>query len=91
MIETSGTPKGIQAAVEMVRRAGRIVNIGLSGGVETAIKFNELVWKSVSLISGRGQAGNVSDAMKLIDAGKYPFEKINNRTYRLNIIHLENL
>ena len=83
VIETSGTPEGIQAAVEMVRPVGRIINIGLSGGIETPIKFDELVWKSVSLISGLGQAGNVPDAMKLIDTGKYPFEKINNRTYRL--------
>ena len=83
VIETSGSPRGIQAAVDMVRRAGRVINIGLSGGVETPIKFDDLVWKSVSLISGLGQAGNVSDAMKLIDCGKYPFEKINNRTYRL--------
>ena len=83
VIETSGTPEGIRAAVGMVRRAGRIVNIGLSGGVETSIRFDDLVWKSVSLISGLGQAGNVADAMKIIDTGKYPFEKINNRTYRL--------
>ena len=83
VIETSGSPEGIRAAVEMVRRAGRVVNIGLSGGLETPIKFDELVWKSISLISGLGQAGNVSDAMKLIDTGKYPFDKINNRTYRL--------
>jgi threonine dehydrogenase-like Zn-dependent dehydrogenase len=59
----------------------------LSGGTETPVKFDELVWKSVSLISGLGQAGNVSDAMKLIDCGKYPFEKINNRTYRLEELH----
>jgi threonine dehydrogenase-like Zn-dependent dehydrogenase len=83
VIETSGTPEGIRAAVEMVRSAGRVVTIGLSGGLETPIKFDELVWKSISLISGLGQAGNVSDAMKLIDTGKYPFEKINNRIYRL--------
>lgn len=83
VIETSGTPEGIRAAVGMVRRAGRIVNIGLSGGLETPLRFDDLVWKSVSLISGLGQAGNVADAMKLIDTGKYPFEKINNRTYKL--------
>jgi threonine dehydrogenase-like Zn-dependent dehydrogenase len=83
VIETSGTPEGILAAIAMVRRGGRIVNIGLSGGAETPVKFDELVWKSVSLISGLGQAGNVSDAMKLIDSGKYPFDKINNRSYRL--------
>ncbi len=83
VIETSGTPRGIQAAVGMVRRTGRIVSIGLSGGLETPIRFDDLVWKSISIISGLGQAGNVSDAMKLIDTGKYPFDKINNRTYPL--------
>lgn len=83
VIETSGTPEGIRAAVDMVRPAGRVVTIGLSGGLETSIRFDDLVWKSISLICGLGQAGNVGDAMKLIDGGKYPFEKINNRTYPL--------
>jgi L-iditol 2-dehydrogenase len=83
VIETSGTPEGICAAVDMVRRAGRVVIIGLSGGLETPIEFDKLVVNSVSLISGLGQAGNVDDAMKLIDTGKYPFEKINNRVFRL--------
>jgi len=83
VIETSGTPDGIRAAVEMVRPAGRIINIGLSGGIETPINFDKLVWKSVSLINGLGQAGNVADAMKLIETGKYPFEKINTHTYQL--------
>ena len=83
VIETSGTPEGIQAAIQIVRRVGRIINIGLSGGVETPIKFDDLVWKSVSIINGLGQAGNVADAMKLIDTGKFPFEKINNFTYDL--------
>ena len=35
------------------------------------------------LIMGHEVAGNVGDAMKLIACGRYPFEKINNRTYRL--------
>ncbi len=83
VIETSGTPEGIRAAVDMVRPAGRVVSIGLSGGLETPIKFDDLVWRSVSIISGLGQAGNVADAMKLIDTRKYPFEKINNRIYPL--------
>jgi threonine dehydrogenase-like Zn-dependent dehydrogenase len=81
VIETSGTPEGIRAAVDMVRPAGRVVTIGLSGGLETPIRFDDLIWKSISLICGLGQAGNVKDAMKLIDSRKYPFEKINNRIY----------
>ena len=88
VVETSGSPEGIRAAIEMVRPGGRVINIGLSGGLETPIRFDALVWKSVSLISGLGQAGNVSDAMKLIDTGKYPFEKINNRSYCLEDLPL---
>jgi threonine dehydrogenase-like Zn-dependent dehydrogenase len=83
VIETSGTPRGIRAAVDMVRPTGRIVSIGLSGGLETPIRFDDLAYKSVSITGGLGQAGNVSDAMKLINSGRYPFERINNRTYRL--------
>ena len=83
VIETSGTPRGILAAIDMVRAAGRIVSIGLSGGEETPVRFDDLVWRSITLITGLGQAGNVNDAMKLIDTGRYPFEKINNRIYAL--------
>ena len=83
VIETSGTPRGISTAIDIVRKTGRIVSIGLSGGQKTAVDFDQLTWKSVSIISGLGQAGNVGDAMKLIDTGRYPFEKINNFTYTL--------
>lgn len=83
VIETSGTSSGIRAAIKMVRRGGTVVNIGLSGGVETPIAFDELVWKSVALISGLGQAGNVADAMKLIDSSRFAFEKINSHVYGL--------
>ena len=37
----------------------------------------------MALISGLGQAGNVADAMKLIDSGSFAFEKINSHTYGL--------
>jgi threonine dehydrogenase-like Zn-dependent dehydrogenase len=87
VIETSGTSGGIQTAIKLVRAGGRIVNIGLSGGTETPICFDELVWKSVTLISGLGQAGNVSDGMRLIETGNYPFEKITTHTYELEDLH----
>lgn len=83
MIETSGTSEEIRAAVDMVRRAGRVVSIGLSGGLETPLRFDDLVWRSISILCGVGQAGNVRDAMGLIESGKFPFHKINNTRYRL--------
>jgi threonine dehydrogenase-like Zn-dependent dehydrogenase len=83
VIETSGTPEGIRTGISLTRPGGRIVTIGLSGGLETPIVFDDLVWRSISIISGLGQAGNVADGMKLIETGRFPFEKINTHTYSL--------
>jgi threonine dehydrogenase-like Zn-dependent dehydrogenase len=84
VIETSGVPAAIKTAIKMVRRSGRVVSIGLSGGKETPIAFDDLVWRDITLVCGKGQAGNVVDAMRLINSGKYPFDKINNFHYRLS-------
>lgn len=83
VIETSGVPIAIQRAIQMVRRSGRVVCIGLSGGTQTPVAFDDLVWRDITLVCGKGQAGNVMDAMRLINSGKYPFEKINNFHYTL--------
>lgn len=83
VIETSGAPAAIQTAIKLVRRSGRVVSIGLTGGKETPITFDDLVWRDITLACGKGQAGNVGDAMRLINSGKYPLNEINNFRYRL--------
>jgi threonine dehydrogenase-like Zn-dependent dehydrogenase len=83
VIETSGVPAAIQTAIKMVRRSGRVVSIGLSGGKQTPVAFDDLVWRDITLVFGKGQAGNVADAMRLINSGHYPFDKINNVHYPL--------
>jgi threonine dehydrogenase-like Zn-dependent dehydrogenase len=84
VIETSGVPAAIQTAIKLVRRSSRVVSIGLSGGKQTPIAFDDLVWRDITLVCGKGQAGNVGDAMRLINSLKYPFEKINNFHYQLS-------
>ena len=83
VIETSAAPTAIQTAIKLVRRSGRVVSIGLSGGKHTSIAFDDLVWRDITLVCGKGQAGNVTDAIRLINSGKYTFEKINNFHYAL--------
>ena len=83
VVETSGVPSAIQTALDMVKPIGRVISIGLSGGKETAIKFDNLVAKGVSIISDHAQAGNVADAMRIINSRKYAIEKIINFTYKL--------
>jgi len=83
VIETSGTVEGIEAGLKMPRKAGRIVVIGLSGGLKTEVTFDDLIWRSITVLTGVGQAGNVEDAMWLINQEKFPFHKINNTHYKL--------
>ena len=83
VIETSGSPAAISTAINLVRRSGRVVSIGLSGGKHTEIAFDDLVWRDITLACGKGQAGNVTDAVRMINSGRYPFDKINNYHYTL--------
>lgn len=83
VVETSAVPSAIQTAFEMVKPLGRVVSIGLSGGKETAIKFDNLVAKGVTIACDHAQAGNVEDAVRIINSGKYDIGKINNVQYSL--------
>lgn len=83
VIETSGVPSAILTALALVKMTGRVVSIGLSGGKKTQVKFDTLVVKGVSIVSDHAQAGNVEDAMRIINSRKYAIEKINNFTYSL--------
>ena len=83
VVETSGVPSAIQTALELVKPLGRVVPIGLSGGMETVIKFDSLVAKGVTIATDHAQAGNVEDAVRIINSGKYNIGKINNVNYSL--------
>jgi len=83
VVETSGVPSAIQTALALVKMTGRVASIGLSGGKETAIKFDALVAKGVTIACDHAQAGNFQDAMRIINSRKYPLEKINNTHYAL--------
>ena len=83
VVETSGVPSAIKTALDLVKMTGRVASIGLSGEKETAIKFDTLIAKGVTIACDHAQAGNLQDAMRIINSGKYPLEKINNTHYAL--------
>lgn len=83
VVETSGVPSAIQTAIELVKPIGRVITIGLSGGKETAIKFDSLVDKGIAILADAAQAGNMEDAVRIINSRKYAIEKISNFTYAL--------
>ena len=76
-------PRPVQTALEMVAPLGRVAVIGLSGGKPTPVTFDTLVFKGVRIISDHAQAGQMEEAMRIINSGRYAIEKINNVHYRL--------
>jgi len=60
-----------------------VVVIGVSGRKQTAIDFDTLVVKGVQILADHAQAGNVQDAVRMINSQKYAIEKINNFSYPL--------
>jgi threonine dehydrogenase-like Zn-dependent dehydrogenase len=83
VVETSGAPSAIQTAIDLVKMLGRVVSIGMSGGKETPIRFDNLVVKGVTILSDHAQAGNYKDAMRILNSCKYAIEKINNVHFSL--------
>ena len=83
VVETSGAPSAIHNAIDLVKMLGKVVSIGMSGGKETPIRFDNLVVKGVTILSDHAQAGNYKDAMRILNSCKYAIEKINNVHYPL--------
>ena len=83
VIETSGVPSAIVTAIDLVKMKGRVVCIGVSGRQKTPVDFDTLVVKGIHILSDHAQAGNVKDAVRIINSRKYALEKIHNFTYSL--------
>lgn len=81
-------------AVEMVRAGGTIVVVGVKGGPRTALDTDELLRKSITM---RGvltvDSPSYRDAIRLLERGGPPFERMHTATYGLDraeeaILHL---
>jgi L-iditol 2-dehydrogenase len=50
VVEASGAPAAIAATVAMVRRLGRIVVIGMTGGEQVTFPWNAAIWKMCTIV-----------------------------------------
>lgn len=50
VVEASGAPLAISSTVAMVRRVGRIVVIGMTGGKEVSFPWDAAIWKMCTLV-----------------------------------------
>jgi threonine dehydrogenase-like Zn-dependent dehydrogenase len=74
-IEVSGSPDGICLALSLVRSAGKCVIAGTSGQA-TPIQFDAIVRNEIQILGGLGQSWDVEAAVKIIESGRYPIERM---------------
>jgi threonine dehydrogenase-like Zn-dependent dehydrogenase len=86
--DTTGNPQSMSQALNFVRTMGNLVLIGTLGeNVATPLFTQTLILKEISLYGAVGQSWDVDPAMKIINAKKYPPEKIIRPIYPLSKIN----
>jgi threonine dehydrogenase-like Zn-dependent dehydrogenase len=88
VVDTTGNPESMSRAINFVRTMGNLVLIGTMGeNVPTPLYTQTLILKEINLYGAIGQSWNVDQAMKVINAKKYPLEKIIRPVYPLSKIN----
>lgn len=88
VVDTTGNPQSMSQALNFVRTMGNLVLIGTLGeNVSTPLYTQTLILKEINLYGAVGQSWDVDPAMKIINARKYPLEKIIRPIYPLSKIN----
>ena len=75
----------IQDAVDAVRWGGTIVLAGLKGGRKLELSTDMLINKALTVKGAFSvDAAGYEDAIKLIESGKFPLEKMQTHKFGLN-------
>ena len=74
--ECSGAPSAYGMALDAVKKFGTIVLLGMPGGKDIPIHIDTIISKELRIEGSLGQSGNVEYAMKTINKGTYPLEKM---------------
>jgi threonine dehydrogenase-like Zn-dependent dehydrogenase len=84
VVECTGAAASIALAPELLRPLGCCVLVGSMGGGKTAaMATDRWTLKELTIRGGLGQAWNCEDAARIVNAGKYPIEKMITQLYPL--------
>jgi L-iditol 2-dehydrogenase len=76
VIEASGAPPAVASTVDVVRRGGTVLCIGLSAEDEIPIETNEIVDKELDFRGSFRFRNTYADAVSLLERGAVDVEKI---------------
>lgn len=85
VVDVAGNPKAIETSIELVRNQGTVVVPAVTGkGVTTPVVFDRLVYRDIRLMGVfSSDCRSMGKAIKLVESGKYPIEKIVTHRFSL--------
>ena len=85
--ECAGTPAAMSAAVNCVRRGGRVSLIGLTGNKPVELNLDRLVLDEIDVFGVRSSPNAYPELIALIAAGKVNVRRLVSRVYPLQRIN----
>ena len=84
VVECTGAPASIALAPDLLRPLGRAVLVGSMGGGKTVgLATDRWILRELTVRGGLGQAWNCEDAARIVNARRYPLEKMITHTLPL--------
>ncbi len=81
IIEASGAPEAIRAAVQLAGHGGRIVVLGDYGAARADFCWNDLLHREIELIGSNTGAGAWDEAVKILEGGELPLSLLVSRRF----------
>jgi L-iditol 2-dehydrogenase len=86
--ECAGAPEAVVAAINSVKRGGRVALVGLTGNKEVAFNTDRIALDEVDLFGVRSSPNAYPALINLIAAGKVNVKKLISRVYPLEQINV---
>lgn len=83
-VECSGALSAVEQGLSSLKPLGRFVIAGMNGSKKVPITTDDVVNKELVISGSLGQPGNVQQAMKVINKGKYELEKMVTHKFPLD-------
>jgi threonine dehydrogenase-like Zn-dependent dehydrogenase len=82
VVVTAPAKAAVRGAIDLVRPRGRLVQVGLLGD-DATIPVDDIVRDEITVLGGRGQAGDVKRAMNVLERNSKDVESINSHTFSI--------
>lgn len=83
VVECTGAEPMMQLGLEIIRPVGRYVMVGTCGSARRALITDMVVLKEIQILGGLGQSWDTEEAVRIINSGRYPIEKMVTHVFSL--------